>query len=935
MSVDWKQKLLAFLHDPPHKALDVAGHVEARQTFVRQAGFTDQEFDVWTQKWADQWAAAADRLPLLTSSLQSPFGGEDHPFKHPMGGSELHLKEFPSPDLLAGWLQATQPGQQASGISLDSLSGSERDRINFFLHWRRWPVEAAREPAGRSEARWRSMFQPADTRIPDHPIWLHNSVASALAGCGGEPAFLVFQLGPVQEFISQARSTRDLWSGSYLLSWLIAHAIKAVTDEVGPDAVMFPFLRAQPLFDLLHRDEIYAKIPMRDTTNDTLWDRLKKHENEMLVPNLPNKFLALVPASRGEELARRASQAIDAQLARIGAACWDWINHRHPMKPEWRDRFDGQLKAFPQVTWQVYAWPAEPPTEREIQELFGCGINDLVHGANPGLLWSRHYGRTDELHAARRNTRDFGRWMPQDVKRDGASKDVLSGKEEIVGDQDWWESLLKSQELQYLFRDGGCFGAINLVKRVWHKAYLEGQFGLKPDKAVRFESVPEVAAAGWLENLETLVLDSLKRSPDTFDRILRLCEKIQANAAAFNIRVCKEAPTEKNIDQWIRETAPEAFLASEWKLGDRRCEAVIRALHDSYEIPTIGKPPTYVAVIAFDGDNMGKWISGELCPRWREQLSKEAREKLAAVVGDRRRALSPSYHLQFSEALANFALYLVRPIVSRFHGQVMYAGGDDVLAMVPAAQAFECAAALRNAFRGQGALKDVYESLGTHGGFVKLTAPKGEQPTWPLIVPGPRADASAGIAIGHCHAPLQNLVEAARQAEKRAKKDVKAGGYGKSAFAVSLFKRSGEVLEWGARWDSKATELMGRIASLTEKGVLSGRFPYALTALLRPYAEDAWDAKAGTWKRWRIEAAGGFDPFKVFPLEFEHVARQQGKWPKGEEGERQRDEFVKAMADYLGGNGAAPELTCRGRRLDDFLGPFLTCAFISRGERDE
>lgn len=26
------------------------------------------------------------------------------------------------------------------------------------------------------------------------------------------------QVGPVQEFIAQARSTRDMWAGSYLLS---------------------------------------------------------------------------------------------------------------------------------------------------------------------------------------------------------------------------------------------------------------------------------------------------------------------------------------------------------------------------------------------------------------------------------------------------------------------------------------------------------------------------------------------------------------------------------------------------------------------------------------------------------------------------------------------------------------------------------------------
>ena len=40
-----------------------------------------------------------------------------------------------------------------------------------------------------------------------------------------------FTLGPVQSFVSQARRTRDFWAGSFLLSWLSAVAIKAVTHQ--------------------------------------------------------------------------------------------------------------------------------------------------------------------------------------------------------------------------------------------------------------------------------------------------------------------------------------------------------------------------------------------------------------------------------------------------------------------------------------------------------------------------------------------------------------------------------------------------------------------------------------------------------------------------------------------------------------------------------
>ena len=178
-------------------------------------------------------------------------------------------------------------------------------------------------------------FLPADTRIPDHTIWQHNAMASALAGCAVngklQPALLLFQLGGVQEFISQARSTRDLWSGSYLLSWLMAHAMKAVSDQVGADAVVFPNLRGNGIFDTLHRESIYEKKTFisQDGRQESLWQRMLAEKNSidnklsagqakpatqwLTTPTLPNRFLAVVPADHAESLAEAAANALELE----------------------------------------------------------------------------------------------------------------------------------------------------------------------------------------------------------------------------------------------------------------------------------------------------------------------------------------------------------------------------------------------------------------------------------------------------------------------------------------------------------------------------------------------------------------------------------------------------------------------------------------------
>ena len=44
---------------------------------------------------------------------------------------------------------------------------------------------------------------------------------------------LYFNFTPVQSFVAQARRTRDLWAGSYLLAWLSGQAMNAIIADGG------------------------------------------------------------------------------------------------------------------------------------------------------------------------------------------------------------------------------------------------------------------------------------------------------------------------------------------------------------------------------------------------------------------------------------------------------------------------------------------------------------------------------------------------------------------------------------------------------------------------------------------------------------------------------------------------------------------------------
>jgi CRISPR-associated protein Cmr2 len=809
----WKEKLVAFLHDPPCKALDFSRtHEEIALDFLK-AALPGEDPSAYYELLkslndSDWFAAEADRIEGFGKGRQITRFGNQSTFKHPLGRAEYKFTRVPSPQQAEEILQKVQKGIQTD----PKASAEQQARQNFFFHWRRWLEESVRIPQGAELA-----FFPADTRIPDHTIWNHMAVASALQGCRDENrnirvSFLTFQLGPVQEFIAQARSTRDLWCGSYLLSWLTGSAIKAITDELGPDHIVFPALRAQGVFDALHQ-KLYGKIRYGD---DPLWHRLYMDgtfeervdsAHRLLSPTLPNRFFALVPQGRETEFAEKAEAALKAELYRISECCWSAFHRLAAAaadKPAdyWntmKQRWNRQVMLFPQT-----AWAAVPLAK------FG--------------EWQETYGRLSTLMAARRNTRDFSQFSTDSSQR-MARKDVLSGKEEEIGGKDIWQSLSATEK--GVFEGEGPYGAISIIKRLWCRTETDG--GL---------------------------LAQLHIKEDIFRKALRT-ESMQTIA-------CQNGAGTKNRDE------------------------------EGEPLPI----NPYVAVIALDGDQIGNWLGGKNMPFERDQVA----DGLKSCVKGRRR-LTPSYHSQFSEALANFATHLARRVVQEYSGLMVYAGGDDVLAVVPSDKALDCAADLRSLFRGEvGTLsrsQPQYHLRIMQDGFV-LAEEADEK--YPLIVPGPAMDASCGIAVGHFKYPLQALVRDAQRAEKRAKSRYardRDGTYQGGAFALSLIKRSGEIIEWGARWNQKALAVYRDFTEKTDEEKFSGRFPYALAGLLEPYrlAEDP-----------KVESIK-----EIIAKEFEHIQQQQAQ---------EKGAVVEAALDYLA------ELD--SDHLADFQNLFLASAFMNR-----
>ena len=203
----WKRKLLSFRHDTP--SLDIQNHEVASKSDLPHTGVRDEEVGSYNRE-SDHTAATADRFPFPTSTNQITscrFGDGKNAFNHPLGGKDSQLNiAFKKGE------NTLQP--ETLEKDLGSLTSKER----FMLYWRFWRKNAAKED-------WRYNFLPADTRIPDHTIWTHMQMVSALSNgiawkhredpvVSNEEkkekelkvSFLKFQIGPIQDFIAAARS---------------------------------------------------------------------------------------------------------------------------------------------------------------------------------------------------------------------------------------------------------------------------------------------------------------------------------------------------------------------------------------------------------------------------------------------------------------------------------------------------------------------------------------------------------------------------------------------------------------------------------------------------------------------------------------------------------------------------------------------------------
>ncbi|HIQ39955.1 MAG TPA: type III-B CRISPR-associated protein Cas10/Cmr2 [Sulfurivirga caldicuralii] len=878
LQADWQIKLDAWVHDPGEKALILLrgkGHEAGTVAKVRQALGIEQEHD-YTRR-ADWWAASADRL-------QWPKGWNDQvrwyqqpELVHPLSANPLDVKlkvgDFSDTDV-------DEIEERSTAHSLDLIQrAGEDDRRRYLALWRFEPVlQGEVDNHGKLGKLWEVL--PADSRIPDHSIWDHKDLTSAVAGAmasdsKGEVALLAMTLGPVQSFISAARSTTDLWAGSHLLSRLSWEMMRPLVEQLGPDAVLYPRLRGIPQVDVWLQEQLGQGFA--DLFAQLDWKKQSAtNTNPLFVGAMPNRFVALVPAAHVETLAQQCEDAVRKWLSDLGQDVVERLLKTAGIPPKQDhycyEQMARQLKGFPEVYWASVSfglietdermrvkssqaleqaaapfWPEDgvPFFKSQYWKLIGekeyAGEIDFFL-PRPSTLYPVVYELLERLLAAVKSIRPFeqieekgwrcsltgeAEWLTHDPQL------LATYQGQKTAQQDLWQHI--AQKRPSWAKQGERLSALPAIKRVWPDIFAQEvaqALGSNQSKAARFVvSTHVMANAKALEKLaeaETLPL------PDVAQQRLNQ-EDLPRYALPRRIaQLINESQRIKNKKQrfkalWalldVLENSDDATLSDADKKAIRK--AVYKVFANSGE-----QPETYYALLQLDGDEMGAWLSGEHAAAYQDYFHRQLRAQFdrasdpLAQLARMQRLVTPAYHMSISAALNQFALHIAPAIVQQaYSGQLIYAGGDDVLAMLPTADALAVALRLQQAYRGEDGF-----SLQPRG--IDLTGGNGFvwQQGQLVQVMGTKATVSAGLVIAHHKAPLGWVLRQVRAAEAAAKEA------GRNRLNITLIKRAGTITRLTLKWSE--VEQFEQLRDLLSAEQVSRRAAYNLNNWLKDMPDD-------------------------------------------------------------------------------------------------
>lgn len=470
-------------------------------------------------------------------------------------------------------------------------------------------------------------------------------------------------------------------------------------------------------------------------------------ESDMEI-SYPNRFVATVNQSENE-LKRRGiniENAVRDSWHKIAKNAL--IKNCITLNDYWKEQYFKQIDDLLQIYWLFI------PTNDE---------------------YSNSYQALERLNGAIKNLRKFNQFPERGIKcsLDGVYNAIFFSSGNNTTSQG-----VKISDPYFIAQNEG-LSAVSFVKRA---------------QQVGFPSTSTIALMqdiAQLDDEELMVLECFKK-------LFSKNDNIHACLEIFSKKIIDKVEIEKleNRDNWNYDFDSH-FLFEENLVEKYFSNAGQLKLLKELQLKLSKKLKTrYYAVVLFDGDQMGKWLSG-------------------GFFNENEKIDLKKFHQALSKLLSEYAKW-ARQFLSeeKKNGHTIYAGGDDFLGFVNVHCLFEVLKELRVNFD-----KIVNEELVRQ-----------------KFISNNRITFSAGIVIAHYKMPFSEVLNKVRVMEKKAKSEGN-----RNSFGIAVIKHSGEIHETVYKWDSDQHSSIGisnlealkyiyeQIFSEEEEGTFSNTFIQVLT----------------------------------------------------------------------------------------------------------
>lgn len=358
--------------------------------------------------------------------------------------------------------------------------------------------------------------------------------------------YLLFvSIGPVQDFISEARKAWDLWAGSYILSQITFRAMEPILKYYNcEDVIIYPQIAESPLYKLFKNNSVTA--------------------NDLQFPSLPNHFLAVVDNLK----------ILTDKICVSAKKYWDTLaESTHNLIPNMNKLWKSQIEDH----FQVY-WVAVPIT---LEELKSKGD------------YTKKHDEIQTLMESRKLTRTFIQWQgSQDFKC------YQCGHREIIGSKDFWKDLTKKKEFNFKLKENEKLCAVCIIKRVAKASDI-----LENLSPPQFDSTSDISSKPFREFLST------KESEEKVKGFVNSMNELCPIMGISEFKSISDVPGDWFYEEGLRLKAlkKEFPSADEGKLK-QGSENAIRSLKElAKEYKT--SPSKYYVILMLDGDKIGKKIS--------------------------------------------------------------------------------------------------------------------------------------------------------------------------------------------------------------------------------------------------------------------------------------------------------------------------------------